>query len=178
MSSFSLDSKRLKEKSKLTVKPRKHSDTSKDDTDGIGFKIPRLGMPEGYKRTVDPFFQLPEKFRHPPKSQKPRPVPLRTSKNAIESYSAMREKKEKFRKYIISLVIHDVNKLKDAKEIPIHPEKDINRYYYYIRNGFDTIHVPPMDMKLFHKVKVESQEAHLTFKRNLTLNLTYKFYFA
>lgn len=40
-----------------------------------------------------------------------------------------------------------------SQDIPNAEEREVLRYYYYIRHGVDTIHVAPLDQKVLDKVR-------------------------
>lgn len=40
----------------------------------------------------------------------------------------------------------------DPDDIPSPQEREILRYYYYIKHGVDTIHVAPLDVKVLNRV--------------------------
>ena len=75
------------------------------------------------------------------------------------SYMQMRLERENFRKKLVELIARkdddddgsavSVNDL-DA-EFPNKEEKEVLRYYYYIKHGIDTIHVSPMSKKVLNR---------------------------
>lgn len=42
-------------------------------------------------------------------------------------------------------------------EIPSEEEKEMLRYYYYVKHGVDTVHVAPLDEKVLARVSICSQ---------------------
>lgn len=70
----------------------------------------------------------------------------------MQSYTAMRKAREEFRSKMINLICRE-----DAEDDagdglpPSGEEKNILRYYYYLRYGIDTIHVAPLDNKIILK---------------------------
>lgn len=40
------------------------------------------------------------------------------------------------------------------EEIPTEEEKEMLRYYYYVKHGVDTAHVAPLDEKVLARVSV------------------------
>lgn len=71
----------------------------------------------------------------------------------MQSYTALRKQREEFRDRLVKMIIH-----KEEEEdlpldnIPNAKEREMLRYYYYIRQGIDTIHVSPVDEKVLKKV--------------------------
>lgn len=64
----------------------------------------------------------------------------------------MREEREEFRKTLVSIIV--------AKEIedptaddtfPNAKERQLLRYYYYIKHGIDTNHIAPMTKRMLNK---------------------------
>lgn len=71
----------------------------------------------------------------------------------MKSYTALRKQREEFRKRLVDLIISKDDEMDiEPEEIPSAGEREILRYYYYIRHGVDTIHVAPLDQKLLDKV--------------------------
>uniref|UniRef100_A0A1B0AJP0 Uncharacterized protein n=1 Tax=Glossina pallidipes TaxID=7398 RepID=A0A1B0AJP0_GLOPL len=70
------------------------------------------------------------------------------------SYMQMRLERENFRKKLVELIARpNTADLKPCAadldaEFPNTEEKEILRYYYYIKHGIDTIHVAPMSNKI------------------------------
>lgn len=40
-------------------------------------------------------------------------------------------------------------------DIPTEEEKEMLRYYYYVKHGVDTVHVAPLDEKVLGRVSME-----------------------
>lgn len=64
----------------------------------------------------------------------------------------MREERELFRKKLVELIAAPDDpkmSLEDQEfEFPNNKEKEILRYYYYIKHGIETIHVSPINKKV------------------------------
>lgn len=90
--------------------------------------------------------------------------------NNIErpSYMQMRLERENFRKKLVELIARkdddddgdentaavggsSANAIDLAAEFPNKDEKEVLRYYYYIKHGIDTIHVSPMSKKVLNR---------------------------
>ncbi|KAI8117929.1 axonemal, Dynein heavy chain 7, partial [Lucilia cuprina] len=84
------------------------------------------------------------------------------------SYMQMRLERENFRKKLVELIARkddddDVvnataggspaNAIDLEAEFPNKEEKEVLRYYYYIKHGIDTIHVSPMSKKVLNRIK-------------------------
>lgn len=66
----------------------------------------------------------------------------------------MRKQREEFRKRLVDLIVNkDDNAEFNPNEIPSNDEREILRYYYYIKYGVDTIHVAPLDVKVLNRVQ-------------------------
>lgn len=73
----------------------------------------------------------------------------------IGSYTEMRKNREEFRKKLISLIMSTEADIHlDQTEFPNSEEKELLRYYYFIKHGIDTIHVAPMNAKVLKKYGV------------------------
>ncbi|KAL1389180.1 hypothetical protein pipiens_001339 [Culex pipiens pipiens] len=103
-------------------------------------------------------FTLPERLlRHGPKL---RPSPLIKPKpdrhfaqKKIRSYTALRKDREEFRKRLIKLIVRKEHEKDDeANTFPNVEERELLRYYHYIRNGIDTVHVAPIDKRVLQRI--------------------------
>lgn len=65
----------------------------------------------------------------------------------MQSYTAMRKAREEFREKLVKLICQEAPG-DDGDGIPSGEEKNMLRYYYYLRYGIDTIHVAPLDNKI------------------------------
>lgn len=65
----------------------------------------------------------------------------------------VRREREEFRKKLVSLIISSEEEIaRDDGSFPNGQEKEIMRYYYYIKHGIDTVHVAPIDKKVLDRV--------------------------
>lgn len=68
------------------------------------------------------------------------------------SYLDMRRQREEFRKKLVSIIVSKTDIDADLNsEFPTAEERELMRYYYYIKHGIDTIHVSPMDPKVLRR---------------------------
>lgn len=65
----------------------------------------------------------------------------------MQSFTAMRKAREEFRAKLMRLICQSAPG-EDGDAIPSGDEKNMLRYYYYLRYGIDTIHVAPLDNKM------------------------------
>lgn len=71
----------------------------------------------------------------------------------MKSYTVIRKEREEFRKKLVGLIISSEEEIaRDDGSFPNAHEKEIMRYYYYIKHGIDTIHVAPLDKRVLNKV--------------------------
>lgn len=63
----------------------------------------------------------------------------------------MRKEREEFRKCLVSLIMSKPNEDRNDNSFPNAEEKQLLRYYYYIKHGIDTAHVAPMDKRILNK---------------------------
>ncbi|KNC27087.1 hypothetical protein FF38_00904 [Lucilia cuprina] len=95
-------------------------------------------------------------------------APFNINKIERPSYMQMRLERENFRKKLVELIARkddddDVvnataggspaNAIDLEAEFPNKEEKEVLRYYYYIKHGIDTIHVSPMSKKVLNRIK-------------------------
>lgn len=97
-------------------------------------------------------------------------------------YTQLRKQREEFRKRLVNLIVTvDENAEIGPDEIPSAEEREILRYYYYIRNGVDTIHVAPLDQNVLSRVgnyllfkqyiqKLKSISFYVKIKKYIYLN--------
>lgn len=72
----------------------------------------------------------------------------------MRSYTQLRKQREEFRKRLVHLIVNaDENADIQPNEVPTAEEREILRYYYYIRHGVDTIHVAPLDQNVLDRVR-------------------------
>lgn len=71
----------------------------------------------------------------------------------MKSYTLLRQSRENFRKRLVELIIgkRETDEI-DPDNVPNSQEREVLRYYYYIQQGIDTVHVSPMDEKLLQRV--------------------------
>lgn len=70
----------------------------------------------------------------------------------VKSYTVVRKEREEFRKKLVSLIISSDEEIaRDDGSFPDAQEKEIMRYYYYIKHGIDTVHVAPIDKKVLNR---------------------------
>lgn len=63
----------------------------------------------------------------------------------------MRKEREEFRKTLVSLIITKQGEDKDDSTFPNAEERQLLRYYYYIKHGIDTSHIAPMTKRVLNK---------------------------
>lgn len=66
----------------------------------------------------------------------------------MQTYTAMRKAREEFRTKLMNLICQPAAEGDTVDDIPNTEEKNMLRYYYYLRYGIDTIHVAPLDNKI------------------------------
>lgn len=91
----------------------------------------------------------------------------------LKSYTSLRRQREEFRKKLVSLITSpehdrdmDVNEGNLSSE-----EKELLRYYYYIKHGVDTIHVAPLDRKVLNRVLRLIPQCLLKYEECLTQSI-------
>ncbi|KAL5279884.1 DNAH7.2 family protein [Megaselia abdita] len=108
-----------------------------------------LNLPEEAKEIFNgEVFKIPEHLLKYTKLKKPG-VRKKTKSRKFKSYTQMRQERENFRKKLVELIARkddEVGSLDD--EFPNPQEKEILRYYYYIKHGIDTIYVAPLNDKV------------------------------
>lgn len=73
---------------------------------------------------------------------------------AKASCTDFRRRREEFRKQLASLIMAGSDEQStDDVQFPTSDEREMLRYYYYIKHGIDTIHVSPMDVRWLNRIK-------------------------
>ncbi|XP_053674809.1 dynein axonemal heavy chain 7 [Anopheles nili] len=117
-----------------------------------------LNMPTDCDFIGPNVFSLPEKLlRHNPKmrpSPLARPKPDRNAdKKKIRSYTALRKDREDFRRRLVRLIVRKEHEKDDPENtFPNVEERELLRYYHYIRHGIDTVHVSPVDKRVLQRI--------------------------
>lgn len=157
-----MSSKTKLEREKLLKKiaeKRAHLENMSD----IKIKIPRVTLPSDYNIQSQPLFSLPPELMqpilasgYPNYRKKVAALKKKEQEQAakMQSYTALRKQREEFRKRLVALIVNKEEEMEtDPEEIPSAEEREILRYYYYIRHGVDTIHVAPLDQDLLDRVR-------------------------
>ncbi|KAF7280376.1 hypothetical protein GWI33_006107 [Rhynchophorus ferrugineus] len=127
----------------------------------LNIKIPRLQLPSDYNFQDRSIFSLPPEILKPilasahPKYRKKLAAEKKKAaeqKNKLKSYTALRKQREEFRQKLVSLITNPDNEVVDNDDIPSAQEKEMLRYYYYVKHGVDTVHVAPLDEKVLNRV--------------------------
>lgn len=63
----------------------------------------------------------------------------------------MRQERENFRRKLVELIACKDEVVDLETTFPNKDEKEILRYYYYIKHGIDTIHVAPMSKRVLER---------------------------
>ncbi|EDW55574.1 GM17246 [Drosophila sechellia] len=118
-----------------------------------------LNMPECASSLLDGKMKsdLPDNILCAKKQQKKRQK-KRESGVAKANYMTMRLEREHFRRKLVELILHmDDDQDPElaaqcAVPFPDQEEREILRYYYYIKHGIDTIHVSPLSKKILKRI--------------------------
>ncbi|KAF7398391.1 hypothetical protein HZH66_006288 [Vespula vulgaris] len=95
---------------------------------------------------VEPLFQLPKELIDCTKFKKKKTEQTNVRKT---SYTMRRFKKEKFRRYLVGLIMKpELSKMNEDLQI----DKSINRYYYYISHGVDTTQIARIQESVLNKI--------------------------
>lgn len=144
---------------KKIAEKRAHLESRTD----IKIKVPRLALPSDYDTHNQNIFSLPPELLrpivasgYPGYRKKMAALKKREAEQEakLKSYTALRKQREEFRKRLVKLIVNKEEDMEiDPSEIPSQEEREILRYYYYIRHGVDTIHVAPLDQAVLDRVK-------------------------
>ncbi|XP_071052662.1 dynein axonemal heavy chain 7-like isoform X1 [Onthophagus taurus] len=127
----------------------------------IKIKKLKYCLPSDYNVHATPFFKLPPEIVKPalasayPEYRKKVAEAQRKAAEQrvmLQSYTQLRQRREEFRKRLVNLICKKDDEDRDPDAIPNADEKELLRYYYYIRYGIDTIHVAPMDQKILDEI--------------------------
>lgn len=95
---------------------------------------------------IEPLFSLPENLLASSSHEHGK---MKRRLDHSLPYTEKRLKKEKFRKFMIDLL---VGQLQIPGDIDF-DDKNANKYYNYVRNGVDTIHVDSIDDEIMKKIR-------------------------
>lgn len=74
-------------------------------------------------------------------------------KAKLKTYTEVRKQREEFRQRLVKLITCKEDDMDiDPADIPSAEEREMLRYYYYIRYGVDTIYVAPIDNLVLKRV--------------------------
>jgi dynein heavy chain len=83
----------------------------------------------------------------------------------------MRKDREEYRRRLVSFIFKQGEEMPTYSQIPPQEEKDVLRYYYYIHNGIDTVHVPPLEQAWLNNIYSQipkKLQTYSTLKQHLT----------
>ncbi|XP_049887204.1 dynein axonemal heavy chain 7-like [Pectinophora gossypiella] len=125
-------------------------------------KLPKMQTSEEYKIRTRPMFSLPQEVLKLPKpisnaeqvrAAKAAATPLRRRSSVMQSFTAMRKAREEFREKLIQMIRKsDPDEDSDAVGTLTGEEKNMLRYYYYLRYGIDSVHVAPVDNNIIKRI--------------------------
>ncbi|CAH1117610.1 unnamed protein product [Phaedon cochleariae] len=128
----------------------------------LNIKVPRLTLPSDFNIEDRTIFSLPPELLKPilasshSKYKRKFAVEKRKAtaqKCQLKSYTALRKQREEFRNRLIKLIVgNDEEREIGDDEIPSSEEREMLRYYYYVKHGVDTVHVAPLDQKVLSRV--------------------------
>ncbi|XP_055917464.1 dynein axonemal heavy chain 7 [Eupeodes corollae] len=110
--------------------------------------------------------------RHTRCMQPKRKRTQRSKSTKHRSYLQMRQDRESFRVKLVELIARKEHEVADkSNAFPNAEEKEIMRYYYYIKHGIDTIHVSPLSIEVLARIKGMIPESLLRFDLEMSDNL-------
>ncbi|XP_028047400.2 dynein heavy chain 7, axonemal [Monomorium pharaonis] len=100
-----------------------------------------IQIPKILDAKVEPLFSLPSDLMSPKRCKKKGRAFIKEKEKMQKfrgaSHTAKRLREEKFRRFMVGLIVKPEL---PEKDVDLSDDKDINRYYYYVCNGVDTIH--------------------------------------
>ncbi|XP_073827136.1 dynein heavy chain at 36C [Musca autumnalis] len=151
-----------------------------------------LNMPECTSEILDGRMlstTIPESLLCHTRDMRPKrkvPTNKKKKKERRPSYMQMRLERENFRKKLVELIARKDDEEANATtmtdeddaatmdwegEFPNQQEKEVLRYYYYIKHGIDTIHVSPMSKKVLNRIKSQIPPVLNKWETALTENI-------
>ncbi|XP_025075890.1 dynein heavy chain 7, axonemal-like isoform X2 [Pogonomyrmex barbatus] len=104
-------------------------------------------IPKILETKVEPLFSLPSDLITPKRCKRKEEAPIKGQKKMQKfrnsPYTAKRLHEENFRRFLVGLIVKPELPEKDWD---LSDDKDVNRYYYYLCNGVDTIHTASIDV--------------------------------
>ncbi|XP_025992810.1 dynein heavy chain 7, axonemal-like [Solenopsis invicta] len=100
-----------------------------------------MQIPRILDAKVEPLFSLPSDLMSPKRCKRKGEALIKEKEKVQKfrgaSHTAKRLREEKFRRFMVGLIVKP--ELPEM-DVDLSDDKDINRYYYYVCNGVDTIH--------------------------------------
>ncbi|KYM93367.1 Dynein heavy chain 7, axonemal [Cyphomyrmex costatus] len=98
-----------------------------------------IRIPKILNTKVEPLFSLPPDLISPKRCKRKGEALIKGKMQKWRgvSHTAKRFREEKFRRFMVGLIVKPELQKED---VDLSDDKDVNRYYYYICNGVDTIH--------------------------------------
>lgn len=117
-----------------------------------------IKLPNIIDAKIQPLFKFPEELedvslRKKLKLKNNGAGSVKEKENKIlskHSYTEQRLKKEQFRRQLIELIV----KPELSEERLDSRDKDINRYYYYVQNGINTVHVTTLEKRIIDNIMI------------------------
>ncbi|KAH0950776.1 hypothetical protein HN011_006322 [Eciton burchellii] len=102
---------------------------------------------------VAPLFSLPPDLvsfkRHEREEEEPIKAEMKVQQFYETFHTSQRLRKEEFRRFMVGLIVKPEL---PSEDVDLSDDADINRYYYYICNGVDTIHAAGIDEKAVERI--------------------------
>ncbi|KAK5646415.1 hypothetical protein RI129_004879 [Pyrocoelia pectoralis] len=149
-----MNKKQKAEKDKLLkIIAEKRARIDKLTSEGV-VKMKRVELPTECNFHCQPLFALPPHLMRPVASRYKKKVSTETikkkvskSSSSLEAYSTLRKQKEDFRKRLADVIMSQDEEM-ELEDVCSPNDKEMLKYYYYIRHGVDTVHVSPLEQKV------------------------------
>ncbi|XP_052125010.1 dynein axonemal heavy chain 7-like [Frankliniella occidentalis] len=126
-------------------------------------KIRRLSLYSHSATNVHDLFAPPKELLREPQPRRFKSKPWKHAAEKPESvgksYTELRKEREEFRRKLVQLVLCEDGPSDQAKDIsgssldlPSREERVVLRYYYYIQQGVDTVHVTHLDCATLKRI--------------------------
>ncbi|XP_056634815.1 dynein axonemal heavy chain 7 [Diorhabda sublineata] len=126
----------------------------------LNIKVPRLTLPSDFNIHDRSLFSLPPELLKPilasayPKYRKQLTIDKKRAaeqQSTLTSYTLLRKQREEYRNRLVKLII-GTEEDTTSDDIPNAQDREMLRYYYYVKHGVDTVHVAPLDEQVLLRV--------------------------
>lgn len=128
---------------------------------GVDITVPKYPQPSDFNIGPTPLFQLPPEILvpifasgHPTyrKKLRQRQRQDELQRMKMQAFTALRREREEFRRRVIAIIVGHEGPFDPTARVPSDDERELMRYYFYIRYGIDDKYVAPIGESTLKKI--------------------------